>query len=221
MSIAINLVGSSHLRGGKNGHHLIESLNERYQSMDESFKSRYYPGDVAAISGGRLFNIENIESFLEIAKVGVQNAVFSGQVIVIMLGTNDFSDPTVTEAEFGKRYRDFVDEFLKLPYTGVFLTGLVPREEDPTRPNKRTNMTVGTQIIRELAASYTKAGKSVRFIPVDKKIGQKKEGVMCPFAGALDDKVHMSKESAVKVADQILNHIRCLPKDWFPDYSNF
>ena len=220
MSVPIHVVGSSHVR---DSHHLPASLSEVYEfKMDESFQLKYYPGEVQGVSGGRLWNVKDMESFLSIGQDCAKGPGYIGQVIVIMMGTNDWADPTTTAIDFEKKYRDLVDNFLDIPSTCVMLTGLVPRGVDWTS-EKRTDMRTPTKIVKTLAANYTKAKKMVRFIPVHKKIldldtANQVDG-MKPKAGSLVDKVHMAKSTAQEVAQQILNAVRMLPKNWFVDYS--
>ena len=93
--------------------------------MEESFQLKYFPGEVCGISGGRLWNIKAVESFLSIGQDCAKTPGYIGQVIVIMMGTNDWADPTTTMSGFEKKYTDLVDKFLEIPSTCVMLTGLV------------------------------------------------------------------------------------------------
>ena len=190
--------------------------------MEESFKLKYSPGEVKGVSGGRLWNVKDVESFLSIGQDCAKTPGYIGQVIVIMLGTNDWADQTTSDIDFEKKYTDLVDKFLEIPSTCVMLTGLFPLGVDWAY-ERRTDMRVPTKIIKTLAAAYTKAQKMVRFLPVHKKILDLAEAnrvdCMKPKAGSLVDKVHMSKSTAQEVAQQILNAIRMLPKNWFVDYS--
>ena len=191
--------------------------------MEDSFQLKYVPGEVSGVSGGRLWKVKDMESFLSIGQDCAKSPGYIGQVIVIMMGTNDWADQTTTDIDFEKKYRELVDKLLEIPSACIMLTvtGLVPRELD-WASEKRIDMRIPTKIVKTLAATYTKANKMVRFIPVHRKILDfaKANQVDCmkPKAGSLVDKVHMSKSTAREVALQILNAIRMLPKNWFVDY---
>ena len=100
---------------------------------------------------------------------------------------------------------DLLDKFLEIPSTCVMLTGLFPLGVDWAY-ERRTDMRVPTKIIKTLAATYTKAQKMVRFIPVHKKILDLAEAnrvdCMKPKAGSLVDRVHMSKSTAQELLNR-------------------
>ena len=70
--------------------HLPQSLQEVYESkMEKSFQSKYVPGEVFGKSGGRLWDLKLVDDFLSIAQDCAKRHDYIGQVIVIMMGTND------------------------------------------------------------------------------------------------------------------------------------
>ena len=213
----IHIFGSSHVRD----HHDLPSVfTEKYEHMEDSFQKKFNLGTAKGHSGGRISNSKITNEFVTIAADTAKEQGYQGQIVFLLLGTNDWSSPEVTEPIFTSNYKKLVDRLLAIPHTAVVLTGLVPREESNAFPGKRTDMRIPTKIVRMMASSYMKDGKMVRFVPVHEFIletgsGDRREQRSVK-QGALKDGTHMAKTTVEDVAGAILFAIKKMPGVWFP-----
>lgn len=187
--------------------------------MEDSFQKKFYPGTIKGISGGKISS-DKVNNFVTVAANTSKESGYDGQIVCLLLGTNDWASPEVTEPIFTSNYKKLVDKFLAIPHTVVVLTGLVPREESSAFPGKRTDMSIPTKIVRVMASTYMKENKMVRFVPVHQFVletgsGDRRE-VRKVKDGSLKDGTHMAKTTVEKVAEAILLTIQKMPGVWFP-----
>ena len=95
--------------------------------MDKKFRDKFYLDTAKGVSGGRIANIRLNDEFVSVAEKTAKKPGYTGQVVSILLGTNDWAQPHVTEEDFECQYRTLVDRLLAIPHTAVVMTGLVPR----------------------------------------------------------------------------------------------
>ena len=88
----IHLIGSSHV--GAN-HELPTIFAQKYGSMREGFKNKFTFGTAMGASGGRIGNIDLVNEFVSVAEETAQHPRFDGQVVCLLLGTNDWALPDV------------------------------------------------------------------------------------------------------------------------------
>ena len=215
---AIHVLGSSHV---SYHHGLPTAICELYDIMEEAFKNRFYLSTAKGVSGGRIANIRLTNEFVSVAEETAKESGYDGQVVCLLLGTNDWARPEMTEINFESQYKKLVDRFIAIPKTAVVLTGLIPREAASDGAVKRTDMRIPTKIVRVLAGTYLKEGKKVRFVPVHNLIlesgsGDNKED-RAVKKGRLTDGVHMTEAAVVEVAKSLLFAIKKMPKAWFSD----
>ena len=212
----IHIFGSSHVRD----HHDLPSVfTEKYEHMEDSFQKKFNLGTAKGHSGGRISNSKITNEFVTIAADTAKEQGYQGQIVCLLLGTNDWSSPEVTESIFTSNYKKLVDRLLAIPHTAVVLTGLVPREESSAFPGKRSDMRVPTKIVRVMASSYLKDNKMVRFVPVHELILETGSSIgerRSVKEGSLKDGTHMAKTTVADVAKAILLAIKKMPGAWFP-----
>ena len=201
-----------------NRHGLPESFWNQYETIDETFKNKFYPDVLKGISGGRIWNMRICDDFVSIAAENAQKFNYDGQVICLMLGSNDWARH-VSELEFEERYQTLVEKFLAIPNTAVVVTGLLPRESEEGS-NRRTDMSVPNKIIRKIATYLSKNNNKVWFVALHKIVLEKGTGdsrdSRVVATGSLKDGVHLSQSAVDTVAAKLMEAIRKLPKSWFP-----
>ena len=219
---AINIFGSSHVT---ENHRLPSVFTEAYGHMEVSFQNKFYLGTAKGVSGGKISNSQLTDNFVTIAANTAKKPDYDGQVVCLLLGTNDWASPEVTEEIFAGNYKKLVDRILEIPQTAVIITGLVPREESSAFPGKRSDMRIPTKIVRVMASSYQKENKMVRFVPVHEFVleagsGDRRERRNVK-EGSLKDGTHMAKTTVEEVAGAILFAIQKMPRCWFPPNSDW
>ena len=129
--------------------------------MDVQFRKKYKLHTARGIPGGQICNQSICAKLLSVAQETAQGQGYYGQVLVLIVGTNDWANPRVTEEEFTLNFKKLVDNFLSIDNTAVIITGLVPRLSANCAPGKRHDMRIPTRLVRILAQNYQKNGQKV------------------------------------------------------------
>ena len=212
----LHVLGSSHANPR---HGLPSILRQRYEAgTDKTFKEKYRIGTVFGVSGGRVGNPAVADTFVSKATHYADMPDYDGQVICLLIGTNDWARDTCSAADLETSFKTLVDRLLKVPRTAVILTGLLPRAT--TNGPRRTDMTEATQVVRKLATNYIREEKMVRFVAchhilLDPGTGHTEDGVK-EDETKLKDGVHLRPDAVVLLADKLLEVVRTLPKAFFP-----
>ena len=98
---AIHVLGSSHV---SYHHGLPTAICELYDIMEEAFKNRFYLSTAKGVSGGRIANIRLTNEFVSVAEETAKESGYDGQVVCLLLGTNDWARPEMTEINFESQY---------------------------------------------------------------------------------------------------------------------
>ncbi len=212
----IHVFGSSHANPR---HGLPSILKKRYEIVpDSTFREKYRIGEVFGFSGGRVGNPAVSNTFVSKATGHADMPDYNGQVICLLIGTNDWARDTCSAADLETSIKTLVDRLLKVPRTAVILTGLLPRAAN--KGPRRTDMTEGTQVVRKLATTYIREEKMVRFVACHQVLlnpgtGHTEDGVK-EDESKLKDGVHLRPDAVVLLADKLLEVVRTLPKTFFP-----
>ena len=198
-------------------------------------------GEIRGFSGGRLFDNDLVVKTVEIAKATATVPEYHSQIIVLLLGSNDWSQYQTTSSHFKARYISVIDLFLEIPGAGVLVANLPPRA---TGTNKRTNMSGANKIIKLMAQSYEKQvlyffisieaqemlmrapisffylqGRKVKMTDVKGAFlktgnGDRNLGLNLADGTLKTDGVHMTEESVKVVCKKLINSLYYLPKTW-------
>ena len=88
---------------------------------------------------------------MEIAKKTASAPDYSGQIVVLILGSNDWASYKMTSEKFRERYTSVVEQFLLIPGTGLLLASVPPRGSGA---RNRTDMSGANKVIKMIAKSY-------------------------------------------------------------------
>ena len=211
-TITLHAVGSSHLND-KN--FLGGCLSAGYGQKDDHFQSRIKLGTIYGIGGAKLASEFQVNKLVEKIEENLGNR----NVVFLMLGTNDFSDPDLKSDEFEGLMKRAVDSLLGMANTAVYLPGLVCRSK--IESGKRIDMSQATGIIQDLAKKYQKDNKPVQFLDIKDILlvpgtGDSRDGRVVNPPALKKDGIHMSKAAADLVAEKFLVQVTNTPaKKWF------
>ena len=143
--VKINIFGSSHITKS----HKFPQIFKKELEASPSVSKKFTIGEIKGFSGGRLFNNDLVMEIVEVAK----STAAAPQIIVLLLGSNDWANFQMTSQNFEARYASVIDKFLEIPGAGVLLANLPPRGRAAW---KRKDMSEANKIIRVMAQSYQK-----------------------------------------------------------------
>ena len=115
MEITLHAAGSSHLNDNNFlGRCLSADYEQSYEQRNAYFQSRIKLGTIYGQGGAKLFQVGDLVEKIK-DNLGNRNVVF------LMLGTNDFSDPNLKCDAFEELMKKAVDRLLGMGNTERFL----------------------------------------------------------------------------------------------------
>ena len=144
--VVINIFGSSHCT---KRHKFPQTFTKQFKTSPVSKK--FTIGEIKGFSGGRIFSNSLIEEIVEDAKKTASQPNYSGQIVVLILGSNDWASYQMSSEKFKARYISVVEQFLLIPGTGLLLASVPPRGSGA---RNRTDMSGANKIIKMIAKSY-------------------------------------------------------------------
>ena len=126
----LNFVGSSHLSVK---HGLPKTLQRHFSQMDGIFKSNYCMREIQSCPGATYCCDQFLNSFFKLASDQVHEKDYSGQVNVVVLGSNDYRDisnlpAALIEAALKKfefKMSNFLERLLSVEDSTVIVLSLI------------------------------------------------------------------------------------------------
>ena len=224
MKLVLVVAGSSHV--GKPG--FVKALNDQFWPVLQGKQRLHiFPGPICCKSGG---GIDDSDLFIRFAWNIAHEPGYEGQVFVLVLGTNDASNPQLNQEVYAEKYRQLCKNLLKVPKLILLPTSLLPRQHNPNRPKKNANMLITSNTIKQVChdlRSLEEFTDRIKFINIHKdisEIGEDEETgelVSIPLDGMLKaDLVHLSPQAEPLVAKSILMSVNLLYNACFQPKSN-
>ena len=145
--VIINIFGSSHCT---KFHKFPQTFTKELKNSP-SVAKKFTIGELKGYSGGRIFDNGLTEEILDVAKKTASAPDYCGQIVVLILGSNDWASYQMTSEKFRERYISVVEKFLLIPKTGLLLASVPPRGSEA---RNRSDMSGANKVIKMIAKSY-------------------------------------------------------------------